>query len=149
MLDGTVDMTGNHVALLSYPRAGNSLTRSYLEKISGIATGSEAKSDLTLQMIGLIGDGHSADDRVWITKTHFPLAAPFFVNTFEINKQIYLMRNPYDVIFSVANMINTFSHELVPNEDYSTQFPEFWDDWINQQIANLPIFHNYVTNVIA
>lgn len=48
LLDGKVDMTGNRVALSSYPRAGNSLTRSYLEKITGITTGSEAKSDVTL-----------------------------------------------------------------------------------------------------
>ena len=148
-LDGLVDMTGNKVALTSYPRAGNSLTRSYLEKITGITTGSEAKSDLTLQLIGLIGEGHSADERVWINKTHFPLAAPFFVNRFDVNKQIYLMRNPLDVIYSVANMVNTFSHELVPNEEYHTEFPEFWDDWINQQISNLATFHNYVSTEMA
>lgn len=124
-------MTGNKVALTSYPRAGNSLTRSYLEKISGITTGSEAKNDLMLRMIGLIGDGHNGDDRVWITKTHFPVAAPFFVNPFELNKQIYLIRNPLDVIVSVAHMVNTFSSELVPNEQYHIDFPEFWDDWIN------------------
>jgi hypothetical protein len=47
-LDNTVNMDGNHVALCSYPRAGNSLTRSYLERVSGIATGGEAKTDLTL-----------------------------------------------------------------------------------------------------
>ena len=74
-------MDGNRVALCSYPRSGNSFARSYLEKITGITTGSEAKSDLTLQIIGLIGEGHSADDRVWINKTHYPLAAPFFVNS--------------------------------------------------------------------
>lgn len=124
-------MDGNRVALCSYPRSGNSFARSYLEKITGITTGSEAKSDLTLQIIGLIGEGHSADDRVWINKTHYPLAAPFFVNSMKINKQIYLMRNPVDVILSCAHMCMTSSHELVPKEQYYIDFPEFWDDWIN------------------
>lgn len=123
-------MTGNRVALCSFPRAGNSLTRSYLERITGIATGSESKSDLTLQLVGLIGESHSADDSVWITKTHYPLAAPFFVNNFTVNKQIYLMRNPLDVILSCAHMVLTCSHELVPKEEYHLDFPEFWDDWV-------------------
>lgn len=67
-------------------------------------------------MIGMIGEGHSADNRVWISKTHFPIAAPFFVNKMNINKQIYLMRNPTDVILSCAHLAMTVSHELVPKE---------------------------------
>lgn len=148
-LDGMVDMTGNRVSLSSFPRAGNSLTRSYLEKITGITTGSEAYSDITLQLIGLIGDGHNADDNVWITKSHFPIAAPFMVATFNINKQIYLMRNPLDVIVSVAHMCMTISHELVPREQYHIDFPEFWNDWINQMTANLASYHGYVLQTIG
>ena len=109
-------MTGNRIALCSYPRSGNSFTRSYLEKITGITTGSEAYSDITLQLIGLIEEGHNADDMVWINKTHYPINAPFLVNRLNINKQIYLMRNPIDVIVSCANMCVTSSHELVPKE---------------------------------
>lgn len=129
-LDGKVDMTGNRVALSSYPRAGNSLSRSYLEKITGIPTGSEARTDLTLQFIGLVGEGHSATDEVWINKTHYPCIVPGMTKTMNINKQIYLMRNPMDVIVSIAHMLMTMSHELVPKEQYYIDFPEFWEDWI-------------------
>jgi hypothetical protein len=101
-----------------------------LEKISGITTGSEAKSDLTLQMIGLIGEGHNADDMVWINKTHHPIDAPFVARQFICNKQIYLMRNPIDVLPSQALMVMTMSHALVPKEKLHEDFPEFWADWV-------------------
>lgn len=129
-LDGNVNMTGNRVALTTFPRAGNSMARTLLEKISGIPTGSEAKSDPTLQFIGLCGDGHTGNDMVWVTKTHYPLASPFFVNKATFNKQIYLMRNPFDVISSCANMCMTCSHHLTPKEQFHIDFPEFWDEWV-------------------
>jgi hypothetical protein len=47
-LDGKVNMSGNKVALCSYPRSGNSLTRKLLEQITGIATGCESKCDVLL-----------------------------------------------------------------------------------------------------
>jgi hypothetical protein len=148
-LDGKIDMTGNKVALCSYPRSGNSFTRSYLEKITGITTGGEAYSDPTLQLIGLIGEGHNADDMVWVNKTHYPINAPMLVNSLNINKQIYLMRNPIDVILSCANMTQTTSHELVPKEEYYKDFPEFWDEWISSMVNSMQNFHSHVLNVIA
>lgn len=38
-LDNKVELAGNRVAFQSWPRTGNTMTRRYLEKISGIYTG--------------------------------------------------------------------------------------------------------------
>ena len=86
LLDGKVKMSGNKIALCSFPRSGNSLTRKLLEQITGVATGCEAKSDLSLQMLGLVGCSHSGDDMVWVTKTHHPLDAGFLCKSFIGNK---------------------------------------------------------------
>ena len=59
------------------------------------------------------------------------------------------MRNPLDVIVSVAHMTQTMSHELVPKEQYHIDFPEFWDAWINKQITNMSTYHGYLINTIA
>lgn len=40
-LDSSIDMSGQKIAFASYPRTGNSFVRSFLEKITGIATGSD------------------------------------------------------------------------------------------------------------
>jgi hypothetical protein len=40
-LDGSVDMTGNRVCFASYPRTGNTMTRNYVEAVSGIFSGSD------------------------------------------------------------------------------------------------------------
>ena len=85
----------------------------------------------------LDGEGHNADDMVWINKTHYPINAPMLVNSLNINKQIYLMRNPIDVILSCANMTQTTSHALVPKEEYYKDFPEFWDEWITSQVNSM------------
>ena len=146
-LDGEVDMQGNKVALCSYPRSGNSLTRKLLEQISGIATGCESKSDLTLQMVGMVGESHSGSDRIWVTKTHHPLDSGPICRQFVSNKQIYLMRNPIDMIPSHALLMQTASHGLVPNEKFDVDFPDFWEDWVHFSIGKIKAFHDHVINV--
>ena len=71
-LDDTVDMTGNKVGLASLMRSGNSFMRKFLEAITGITTGGELKRDILLQSVGFMGEGHSADNRVWVSKSHHP-----------------------------------------------------------------------------
>ena len=65
------------ILLTSYPRSGNTLIRTYLEKLTRIYTGSDCDVrrplNKQLQDMGLAGEGHiNNDDSVWITKTHFP-----------------------------------------------------------------------------
>ena len=74
-LDGSVDMTGNRVALQSFCRSGNTFLRRFVEQITGVYTGSDMSIEYTFfeAMMGLAGEGHiNNDDSVWITKTHFP-----------------------------------------------------------------------------
>lgn len=73
-LDKSVSMREHGVAFNSYPRSGNTLLRVYLEQVTGITTGSNARTiggALTLQVTGLKGELHNSDDNdVWVTKWH-------------------------------------------------------------------------------
>jgi hypothetical protein len=101
-------MCKEKVLLASYPRSGNTLIRSYLEKITGLITGSDHNKDLKLNRdlfeLGMAGEG-VIDDSVWVVKTHFPERvghAPV-----RINKCILLVRSPIDSIWSFFNMMAT------------------------------------------
>ena len=72
-LDNTVDMSGNRVALTSYPRSGNALVKKFLEAITGVTTGSELARDILLQCAGFMGESHAATDRIWVSKSHHPM----------------------------------------------------------------------------
>ena len=67
---------GESVAFQSYPRSGNTFLRMYLEKISGIWTGSDMSLKMTFDesmSLGMLGQNITCDDnRVWITKSHYP-----------------------------------------------------------------------------
>ena len=67
-----MDPTGNRVGLASFMRSGNSYLRKFLEAVTGVTTGGELKRDILLQVAGFMGEGHPADDHVWVTKTHHP-----------------------------------------------------------------------------
>ena len=74
-LDGKVDLSGNAVAFQSFPRTGNTFLRRFLEDITGIYTGADMNTDwCTMEaMMGLLGTYHTSEEnRVWITKTHYP-----------------------------------------------------------------------------
>lgn len=57
----TADCT-EKVILASYPRSGNTLIRSYLERITGLITGSDHNTELKLNKelyeLGMTGEGH-------------------------------------------------------------------------------------------
>ena len=61
--------------MVSFPRSGNTLLRAYLEKIMGLASGSDCditkKLNKELLFNGLAGEG-LVDKRVWVVKTHYP-----------------------------------------------------------------------------
>lgn len=71
-LDGS-PKPGNKVAFCSFPRSGNSFLRKYLEKLTGITTGSDndIRANICLMMAGLKGE-YIVDDTVWIVKSHHP-----------------------------------------------------------------------------
>jgi hypothetical protein len=64
-----------HVMLASYPRSGNTLLRAYIEKIVGLATGSESSLGgfLNKQLMDLGFEGEGLfDKRINVIKTHYP-----------------------------------------------------------------------------
>jgi hypothetical protein len=104
--------------LASYPRSGNTLIRSYIEKITGVITGSDHNTHLKLNRdlfeLGMAGEG-VIDDTVWVVKTHYPERIGH--SPLRINKCILLVRSPIDCIWSFFNMMCTQSHtQSIPEE---------------------------------
>lgn len=46
-LDASVEMDGNRICFASFPRTGNSMTRKYIEEVTGIFTGTDMNLVLT------------------------------------------------------------------------------------------------------
>jgi len=63
------------ILLSSYPRSGNTMLRKYIEKLTGIYTGSDCdiKRNLNRQLLemGMKGEG-TTGDKVLIVKSHYP-----------------------------------------------------------------------------
>lgn len=105
--------------LAGFQRTGNTLTRRLMEEVSGLALGSVMSGDnlpnISPQYMGFKGDRYFADNRVWVYKTHLPLANGFSVpdeNGYRMGKVVVTVRNPVDAIVSFLNMCATFSHTL-------------------------------------
>jgi len=128
-LDGEEDLTGDRVSFSSWPRMGNTFLRSFLEKITGVFTGSDMDIKITwgeMQM-GMLGNGHtSTGNNVWITKTHVPQTRAMGggANPFECEKQICVVRNWIDAFPSYSTLIMTASHSMMPkNNNYHETHP--------------------------
>ena len=97
--------------LSSYPRSGNTLLRSYCEKMTGIYTGSDcsAKRKLNRELLemGMKGEG-IMDKSVLFVKTHFP--ERMGCQQFWGEKCVLIVRNPLDCITSLFNMVATSTH---------------------------------------
>ena len=78
-LDGT-DITGQQIALESIVRSGNSFLRRIIELITGVYTGSDMNSNVTLHFMcgwNMPGEETVAQDNLcWVTKTHWPMESP-------------------------------------------------------------------------
>jgi len=74
------------------------------------------------------------DDRVWVCKSHHPcklLSNPII----ERSKLLIVVRNPLDVIYSIATYASTINHAAkmpFKTEDY----PEYWD-WFVRTMAKM------------
>lgn len=71
-LDGE-DINGNRITYLTFPRCGSTFLRNYIEKITGIATGSTMFHELAYHhtLFDFKGEGIT-DNTVWVSKTHYP-----------------------------------------------------------------------------
>lgn len=109
--------------LTSYPRSGNTLLRTLLERITGIVTGSDTRPDRTLSKSlslkhDLVGEGVTNQLLTPVIKTHFPERRGYM--TYNAERIILLVRNPYDAIDSYWNMCTTNTHtESVTEEVYA------------------------------
>lgn len=112
--------------LASYPRSGNSLVRTLLEKITSTVTGSDTRPDRTLSralslMFDLTGEGYT---NASIVKSHWPERRG--CKMFEAHKVILLVRNPFDAIDSYFNMMLTNTHtESLTKEVYDKYYDFF------------------------
>jgi len=121
------DFEHDSVIMSSYPRSGNTLLRAYLEKITGLTTGSDCditkKLNVALMNMGLAGEG-LVDKRVWIIKTHYP--ARYGKTKFGAERCILLVRSPLDCITSLFNMVCSGTHDCSIAE---TDYAKFADHW--------------------
>ena len=97
--------------MTSYPRSGNTLLRSQLERLTRIYTGSDCdpKRNLNQALIdmGLAGEGE-IDESVWIVKSHYPERAGRA--PFRANKCLMITRNPLDSFISLFHMVGSVTH---------------------------------------
>lgn len=110
-LDGA-DISGNSVAIQSFPRSGNTWLRKIMENITGVFSGSDMSFDVTIECMGsgFIGEEIDPKDNLcWFTKTHWPTESPGNLSKFPANKSISIARNPLEVIASAARMSATSS----------------------------------------
>lgn len=113
------------LALVSYPRSGNSMLRGMLEKRFGVYTGSDTRPDRTLSTAlrdqwGMAGEGVVDPRLVHIVKSHWPERRGW--RSFEAQRIILLVRNPFDAIDSYFNMCLTNTHHLSLTEEVYHRF---------------------------
>ena len=129
-LDGK-SLFADSISLTSFPRAGNTMIRAYLDKITGIYTGSAIFFDnpmnKALKEGGLAGEAVN-DKRVWIAKNHYPVSLGDTI--FNSQKAILIVRNPLDVIPSQWNVSCTSTHSLSVHADTYTDYSNLWDSYI-------------------
>lgn len=135
--------------LTSYPRSGNTLMRTLLEKITGIVTGSDTRPDRTLsralaQTHNLVGEGVVAQSSVSIVKTHFPERTGY--QAYQANCAVVLVRNPFDAIDSYWNLCATNTHtETVTDEVYERLGDKF-NSLARNEMKIWIQFHQYWLN---
>ena len=135
------------IVMSSYPRSGNTLLRATLEKIMGIATGSDCniglKLNAELMTLGLAGEG-LADRRVWVVKTHYP--ERYGAAKFGAERCIMLVRSPLDCMTSLFHMVASGTHDCSISDEDFVKFKKQWDEWIDMEITVWKDFHKFWLN---
>jgi len=136
------------VALASYPRSGNSLLRSLVERITGVFTGSDSDPRRPLCKLliesGLYGEG-MVDSKVFAVKTHFPERLGRL--PFKADRAVVIVRNPFDAIVSYFNMVLTETHvDSIEDEEYIKLW-DMWDVFIREETEVWKVFHQHWRDV--
>lgn len=113
------------IALVSYPRSGNSMLRGMLEQHYGIYTGSDTRPDRTLSRAlrdqwGMAGEGVVDQRLVHVVKSHWPERRGWC--PVKADRAILVVRNPFDAMDSYFNMCLTNTHHLSLTEKVYKQF---------------------------
>ena len=139
------DEGGERIALASYPRSGNSLVRRLLESITGIVTGSDTKPGRGMAELlrdsGLIGEGETKKEKVWVVKTHFPERLGW--QRFKVQRAILLVRHPINAIKSYFHMQLTATHHLSLDPSEFQHLAKVWNEHIEMETMIWKEFHKY------
>ena len=132
--------------LVSYPRSGNTLVRTLLERTTGVVTGSDTRPDRNLsrelaEQHNLVGEGVTQPSAVAFIKSHWPERTGNAV--FEGKRAILLVRNPYDAIDSYWNMNATKSHTKTVTDAVYERFHDKFEALVKNEIQVWLNFLNY------
>jgi len=152
--------------LSSYPRSGNTLLRTLLERVTSIVTGSDTRPDRTLSRSlalehdlvgeGLVGTNNqtkskaSIDPRnyqsafeppVHVVKTHFPERKGW--KPVRGSRVLLLVRNPYDAIDSYWNLCCTNTHTRTLDESVYEKYAKKFEGLARHEIQIWCEFHYY------
>jgi hypothetical protein len=132
--------------LVSYPRSGNTLMRTLLEKVTGIVTGSDTRPDRSLSLElaerhSLVGEGVTHPSMVAFVKTHWPERTGNQV--YRGKRAILLVRNPYDAIDSYWNLNVTKSHTKTVADSVYERFQDKFERLARNEICIWLQFHDY------
>ncbi|KAL5013095.1 hypothetical protein ScPMuIL_011646 [Solemya velum] len=115
------------IALVSFPRSGNTWTRHLLQQLSGVATGSVY---CDRQLKKTLYPAECRTDRVLVVKTH----NVFNQEMMKFDAAVILIRNPFLSIFSFFEYIST-KRSLTKHAslvDFQEHFKEFAKERIHQ-----------------
>ena len=134
---------GGTVALVSYPRSGNSMIRGVLELSTGLVTGSDVKPTrkLSKELAAAGFRGEGVVGRAWVVKTHYPERLGW--KEFDATKAIVLVRNPFDAIDSHFNMILTRTHTNSIDESEYERFKAYWETHVLDECSMWCQFYQY------
>lgn len=117
---------------------------SYLEKITGIVTGSTMFHELVYHHTLFDFKGENiTDDTVWISKTHYP--SPVYnakVATF--NKVLCCVRQPIDTLTSLFHFFVSFTMDKMIEGEFHEEHPEFWKEFIIAQTQHFKKYHDVI-----
>lgn len=132
--------------LVSYPRSGNTLMRTLLERTTGIVTGSDTRPDRNLsralaEQHNLVGEGITQSSQVLFVKSHWPERMGNQLH--EARRAVVLVRNPYDAIDSYWNLNATVSHTKTVTDEVYERFADKFHRLVQNEIRIWLYFHEY------
>lgn len=115
-----------------------------LEQCFGVAAAANGSlhTGTASQLQGLKGQ-HMVDERCYVVKSHHPAAMPSVLD-FYVNKTLFVVRNPLDVIVSLATFVNSMSHSAETDFVFAEEYPVWWDWWVKMMADKLDRFFEIV-----